>query len=354
MKSLEVENVNSFNINHTFFFTTEKNNMRIDYTSLTNFINAYNGDITICPTYSLNGEDVRMDGIKGNSPALYVAIIDSVKDYFRRIEEEGISLTITEKEVVNILCGILHLSNDREEAICDVSEATDVFDFDDDTDGKLENIQALLMEYLPVFYDTTDSAYEYYCELMRLTPDAELADIQDAFHRLKAAMSFPRTMTEVMKKSGDTDNTERKELISFDEWTDGYMDTYACVDIITRAARQYFKNAVQVDGVVQVEGKEMANIYISSCSDDSDIVSKNVTAHSIKGFIDDALDDLEEDLVSRLFSSASIIMFFGEHYNTEKRYEFDVSHVLRVIYEDEFKASGYSKEEIEEANEVDF
>lgn len=202
MNTLNFEKVNSFNINHTFFFTTEKNNMRIDYSSLTNIINAYNGDITICPTYSLNGEDVKMEGVKANSPALYVAIIDSVKEYFRHIEEEGISLTITEKEVINILCDILHLSNDREEAICDVSEATDVFDFDDDTDGKLENIQALLAEYLPVFYDTTESAYTYYCEVMRLTPEVELADIQDAFHRLQGAMAFPKNMAkETVKDS---------------------------------------------------------------------------------------------------------------------------------------------------------
>lgn len=202
MNTLNFEKVNSFNINHTFFFTTEKNNMRIDYSSLTNIINAYNGDITICPTYSLNGEDVKMEGVKANSPAIYVAIIDSVKEYFRHIEEEGISLTITEKEVINILCDILHLSNDREEAICDVSEATDVFDFDDDTDGKLENIQALLAEYLPVFYDTTESAYTYYCEVMRLTPEVELADIQDAFHRLQGAMAFPKNMAkETVKDS---------------------------------------------------------------------------------------------------------------------------------------------------------
>lgn len=201
MKHLNFKNANSFNINHTFFFTTEKNNMRIDYTSLTNIINAYNGEITIYPTYSFNGEDVRMEGVKANSPALYVAIIDSVKEYFRRIEEEGISLTITEKEVINILCDILNLSNDREEAIVDVNEATDVFDIDDDTDGKLENIQALLMEYLPVFYDTTESAYTYYCEVMRLTTEVELADIQDVFHRLQAAMTFQKNMAKETVKN---------------------------------------------------------------------------------------------------------------------------------------------------------
>lgn len=195
-----LEKVESFNINHTFFFTTEKSNMRIDYTSLTNIINAYNGQITIYPTYSLDGEDVRMEGIKGDSPALYVAIMDSVHKYFERIEEEGISLTITEKEVINILCDILHLSNDREEAICDMGEWTDIFDFDSDS-HHIEDAQAALMEYLPVFYDTTESAYTYYCEVMRLTPDAELADIQYVFHRLQAAMAFPKKMAkEVVKE----------------------------------------------------------------------------------------------------------------------------------------------------------
>lgn len=191
MKSLEVENVNSFNINHTFFFTTEKNNMRIDYSSLTNIINAYNGDITIYPTYSFNGEDVRMEGVKANSPALYVAIIDSVKEYFRRIEEEGISLTITEKEVINILCDILHLSNDREEAIATLSEYVDMYDSESDVPN-LEDSQVALMEYLPVFYDTTESTYTYYCDAMRLAPEVKLADIQDAFHRVQGAMAFAK------------------------------------------------------------------------------------------------------------------------------------------------------------------
>lgn len=200
MNSLSFEKVNSFDINHTFFFTTEKNNMTINYTSLANFINAYNGDITIYPTYSFNGEDVKMEGVKGNSPAIYVAIIDSVKEYFRRIEEEGISLTITEKEVINILCDILNLSNDREEAICDMGEWADIFDFDSDS-HHIEDAQEALMEYLPVFYDTTESAYTYYCEVMRLTPDAELSDIQYVFHRLQAAMAFPKKMAkEVVKE----------------------------------------------------------------------------------------------------------------------------------------------------------
>lgn len=232
MKTLNFESANSLNINHTFFFTTEKNNMRIDYSSLTNIINAYNGDITICPTYSLNGEDVKMEGVKANSPALYVAIIDSVKEYFRRIEEEGISLTITEKEVVNILCDILNLANDREEAIVDVNEATDVFDFDDDTDGKLENIQALLMEYLPVFYDTTESAYTYYCEVMRLTTEVELADIQDAFHRLQGAMAFPKKMAketvkqcvEIMASAEDKVQVARAVSESLKYSMDGIRD----------------------------------------------------------------------------------------------------------------------------------
>lgn len=200
MKHLLSERVESFNINHTFFFTTEKSNMRIDYTSLTNIINAYNGQITIYPTYSLNGEDVRMEGIKGDSPALYVAIMDSVHKYFERIEENGISLNITEKEVVYILCDILHLSNDREEAISNVGEWADVFDFEPDT-HHIEDAQAALMEYLPVFYDTTESAYTYYCELMRLAPDAELADIQDAFHRVQNAMAFPKNMAKETVKN---------------------------------------------------------------------------------------------------------------------------------------------------------
>lgn len=201
MRTLNFENANSLNINHTFFFTTEKSNMRIDYTSLTNIINAYNGNITIYPTYSLDGEDVRMEGIKGDSPALYVAIMDSVHKYFERIEENGISLNITEKEVVNILCDILHLSNDRYEAISTLSEYVDMYDSESDVPN-LEDSQVALMEYLPVFYYTTESAYTDYRELMMLAPDAELADIQDAFHNLQGAMAFPKNMAkETVKDS---------------------------------------------------------------------------------------------------------------------------------------------------------
>ena len=200
MKHLNLENTNSLNINHTFFFTTEKNNMRIDYTSLTNIINAYNGKITIYPTYSLDGEDVRMEGIEGDSPALYVAIMDSVHEYFERFEENGISLTITEKEVVNILCDILNLSNDREEAIATLSEYVDMYDSESDVPN-LEDSQVALMEYLPVFYYTTESAYTYYCELMRLTPEVKLADIQDAFHRFQNAMAFPKNMAKETVKN---------------------------------------------------------------------------------------------------------------------------------------------------------
>ena len=199
MKHLLSERVESFNINHTFFFTTEKSNMSIDYKSLTNIINAYNGQITIYPTYSLDGEDVRMEGIKGDSPALYVAIMDSVHKYFEHIEENGICLNI--KEVVNILCDILHLSNDREEAISTLSEYVDMYDSESDVPN-LEDSQVALMEYLPVFYNTTESAYTYYCELMRLTPEVKLAGIQDAFHHLQGAMAFPKNMAkETVKDS---------------------------------------------------------------------------------------------------------------------------------------------------------
>ena len=171
--------------------------MRIDYTSLTNIINAYNGEITIYPTYSLDGEDVRMEGIKGDSPAIYVAVMDSVIKYCEAAGKDK----NTEKEIINILCGILHLSNDREEAISDVGEWADAFDFEPDT-HHIEDAQAALLEYLPVFYDTTESAYTYYCELMRLTPEVKLADIQDAFHHLQGAMAFQKNMAkETVKDS---------------------------------------------------------------------------------------------------------------------------------------------------------
>ena len=304
--------------------------MRIDYTSLTNIINAHNAEITIYPTYSLDGEDVRMEGIKGDSPALYVTIMYSVHKYFERIEENGISLNITEKEVVNILCDILHLSNDREEAISNVGEWADVFDFEPDT-HHIEDAQAALMDYLPVFYDTNESAYTYYCDLMRLTPEVKLADIQDAFHHLQGAMPFLKTMAK-----------DKKELISFEEWEDT-VSVSRYIHRIESEAFLYFNDAVMIDGSV------VADMYIDSACEDSAIVSEVVTSENISLFISNALDDLEEDLDNRLLSSASIVLSIDK-----KRYKFDVTHALYGIYEDEMLASGYTEEEIEEVNEVDF
>lgn len=401
--------------------------MRIDYTSLTNIINAYNGEITIYPTYSLGGEDVRMEGIKGDSPALYVAIMDSVHKYFECIEENGISLNITEKEVVNILCDILHLSNDREEAISNVGEWADVFDFEPDT-HHIEDAQAALMDYLPVFYDSTDPAYTYYCELMRLTPEVKLADIQDAFHHLQVAMAFPKNMAKETVKDSvvllasaedkvqvaravsgslkhsmdgirdfakasrdaieslivtldtysanadeelwqhmwnkplrelkdnlfmhDTHIQEvmrkamkpkaKRELLSFEEWEDT-VSVSRYIHRIESEAFLYFNDAVKIDGSV------VADMYIDSACEDSAIVSEVVTSENISLFISNALDDLEEDLDDRLLISASIVLSIDK-----KIYKFDVTHALYGIYEDEMLASGYTEEEIEEVNEVDF
>ena len=95
----------------------------------------------------------------------------------------------TEKEMVEALCGILRLSNDRKEAIADLNECADAFDFEPEK-SHIEDAQAALMDYLPVFYDTTESAYGYYCDIMRLTPDVELSEIRYAFRSLMGAMSF--------------------------------------------------------------------------------------------------------------------------------------------------------------------
>lgn len=431
MTTLNFENVNSFNINRTFFFATEKSNMRIDYTSLTNIINAYNGNVTIYPTYSLDGEDVRMDGIKGDSPALYVAIMDSVHKYFERIEEKGISLNITEKEVINILCDILHLSDDREEAIANLSEYVDMYDSESDITN-LEDSQVALMEYLPVFYDTTESAYTYYREVMRLTPEVELSDIQYAFYRLQDAMAFQKNMAKETVKNGveimasatfmDVNRVEiaknvseslkrsmdgirdfseasrsaieslivsldtyvanpdeevwtymwkkplrelkdnlfmhdthiqevmrkamkpkaKRELVSFEEWEDT-VSVSRYIHRIESQAFLYFNDLVKIDGSV------LADMYIDSACEDSAIVSEVVTSENISLFISNALDDLDEDLDDRLLSSASIVLSIDK-----KRYKFDVTHALYAIYEDEFKDAGYTEEEIEEVNEVEF
>lgn len=175
------------NISQTFCFTTDKSDIRMDYSSLTKVINDSN--VIIYPTYILNGEDVRMDSIKADSPAIYVEIMDSVIKY---CEAAGESKD-TEKEIINALCGILRLSNDRKEAIADLNECADAFDIEPEK-SHIEDAQAALMEYLPVFYDTTESAYAYYCDIMRLTPDVELSEIQYAFHSLIGAMSFLPTL----------------------------------------------------------------------------------------------------------------------------------------------------------------
>lgn len=171
------------NISQTFCFTTDKSDIRMDYSSLTKVINDSN--VIIYPTYILKGEEVRMEGIKADSPAIYVDIMDSVIKY---CEAAGESKE-TEKEMINALCDILRLSNDRKEAIADLGECADAFDFEPEK-SHIEDAQAALMDYLPVFYDTTESAYAYYCDIMRLTSDVELADIRYAFHSLMGAMSF--------------------------------------------------------------------------------------------------------------------------------------------------------------------
>lgn len=175
------------NISQIFCFTTDLSDIRMDYSSLTKVLN--DSSVIIYPTYRLNGEDVKMKGVKGDSPAIYVEIMDSVIKYCKAAGESK----DTEKEMINALCNVLRLSNDRKEAIADLGECADGFDFEPEK-SHIEDAQAALMEYLPVFYDTTESAYGYYCDIMRLAPDAELSEIRYAFHSLIGAMSFLPTL----------------------------------------------------------------------------------------------------------------------------------------------------------------
>ena len=175
------------NSSQTFYFTTDKSDIRTDYSSLTKVLNDSN--VIIYPTYRLNGEDVKMKGVKGDSPAIYVEIMDSVIKYCKAAGESK----DTEKEMINALCGILRLSNDRKEAIADMNECADAFDIEPEK-SHIEDAQAALMDYLPVYYDTTESAYAYYCNIMRLTPDVELEGIRYAFHSLIGAMNFLKNM----------------------------------------------------------------------------------------------------------------------------------------------------------------
>ena len=187
MKFKKIIHMEKMNISQTFCFTTDKSDIRTDYSSLTKVLNDSN--VIIYPTYLLNGEDVRMDGIKADSPAIYVEIMDSVIKYCKAAGESK----DTEKEIINALCGILRLSNDRKEAIADMNECADAFDIEPEK-SHIEDAQAALMDYLPVFYHTTESAYAYYCNIMRLTPDVELEGIRYAFHSLMGAMSFLPTL----------------------------------------------------------------------------------------------------------------------------------------------------------------
>ena len=175
------------NISQTFCFTTDLSDIRTDYSLLTKVLN--DSIIIIYPTYLLDGEDVRMDGIKGDSPAIYVEIMDSVIKYCKAAGESK----DTEKEMINALCDVLRLSNDRKEAIATLNECVDAFDFEPEK-SHIEDAQAALMDYLPVFYDTTESAYAYFGNIMRLTPDVELEGIRYAFHSLMGAMSFLPTL----------------------------------------------------------------------------------------------------------------------------------------------------------------
>lgn len=192
-KRLDFERVNNFNLNHTFFFRTEANDDifgRHDYLDFHKVVNKFNGNVVIYPCYDIDGEEVRMPGIMGNSPAIYVAIIDSIIEY---CEAAGESKD-REKWAINSMCEILRLSNDRDEAIATLSEYVDMYDSESDVPN-LEDSQVALMEYLPVFYDTTESAYTYYCDVMRLTEEKDnLSDARYAFHRLQASMAFLKNL----------------------------------------------------------------------------------------------------------------------------------------------------------------
>lgn len=199
-KRLEFEKVNNFCINHTFFFRTEDNDDifgRHDYNDFTKVVNKYNGNVIIYPCYEIDGEEVRMEGIMGNSPAIYVGIMDSVIEYCEAAGEDN----DREKWAINSMCEILRLSNDRDEAIATLSEYVDMYDSESDVPN-LEDFQVALMEYLPVFYDTTESAYTYYCDIMRLTEEKDkLSDTRYAFHRLQDAMAFLRNMAKETVKN---------------------------------------------------------------------------------------------------------------------------------------------------------
>ena len=175
------------NISEIFLFTSDVSDIRTDYSSLTKVLN--DSDVIIYPTYRLNGEDVRMEGIKADSPAIYVEIMDSVIKYCKAAGESK----DTEKEMINALCDVLRLSNDRKEAIAYLGECADAFDFEPEK-SHIEDAQAALMDYLPVFYDTSESAYAYFGNIMRLTPDVELEGIRYAFHSLMGAMNFLKNM----------------------------------------------------------------------------------------------------------------------------------------------------------------
>ena len=66
-KNIDMEKMN---ISEIFLFTSDVSDIRTDYSSLTKVLN--DSDVIIYPTYRLNGEDVRMEGIKADSPAIYV------------------------------------------------------------------------------------------------------------------------------------------------------------------------------------------------------------------------------------------------------------------------------------------
>ena len=183
-KNIDMEKMN---ISEIFLFTSDVSDIRTDYSSLTKVLN--DSDVIIYPTYRLNGEDVRMEGIKADSPAIYVEIMDSVIKYCKAAGESK----DTEKEMINALCDVLRLSNDRKEAIADLGECADAFDFEPEK-SHIEDAQAALMDYLPVFYDTSESAYAYFGNIMRLTPDVELEGIRYAFHSLMGAMNFLKNM----------------------------------------------------------------------------------------------------------------------------------------------------------------
>lgn len=146
-----------------------------------------------------------------------------------------------------------------------------------------------------------------------------------------------------------TKNIEKKELLSFSEWqeTVSFSDYVSFLKHAAYGCLKYEASAT----IKKIKGEILASIVVFDGSGFS-YKEKLVKKRSLNAFISDSLDNLEEILLQGGFGISSIDLTFGEE--AEMDFKFNVPEFFNAIYKCEMLVSGYTEEEIEEVNKVDF